>query len=447
MTSQIAISLYDQLVDEFENLNASSNESESLQLLRTTAFEAFKKQGFPSIKNENWKYTNIVPFLKENFELDGFGRANVERVDIETVKSAVEATSIRFLDAYKIVLVNGRLEESLSDIPQVNGLKVQSLSAVKNDDRLHHYLERNIDVEKNAFAALNTAMFTDGLFIEVEHGKFIEKPVHVIHVFTSDKNVFVQPRHLFVAHEGSSFQLIESVANANDSAAIFVNSVTNIILEQDAQFDNCFIHSGTKGKRYIHQTQVSQGYQSLYNNYNFSLPEADLIRNNLNVVLEGTHTESHLYGLYLATDNQLIDNHSLVDHRMPDCNSNEHYKGVLFDTSKAVFNGKIFVRLDAQKTNAFQQNNNLLLSDKATIDSKPQLEIFADDVKCSHGATVGSFDTDALFYLRSRGIGENAARALLINAFAFDVTDQVKNEHVKAHVQKLIKGFLANLFV
>jgi len=437
MTSQIAISLYDQLVDEFENLNA--DDSDSLSLLRQPAFNAFKKQGFPSIKNEDWKYTNVVPFLKENFELE-----SVEGNDIEKLKSVVDTASIRFLDCYKIVLVNGRLDESLSDIPQIKGLKLRPLSEVKNDSRLHHYLEKNIDVERNAFAALNTAMFTDGSFIEVEPEKFIEKPVHAIHVFTSDKNIFVQPRHLFIAGENSTFSLIESVVNTDDASAIFINSVTNIILKQDAQFDHCVINSGKKGKRYIHQTQVSQAFQSLYNNYNFSLPEADLIRNNLNVVLEGKHTESHLYGLYLSTGNQLIDNHSLVDHRMPECNSNELYKGVLFDTSRAVFSGKIFVRVDAQKTNAFQQNNNLLLSDKATINSKPQLEIFADDVKCSHGATVGSFNTDALFYLRSRGIGENAARALLVNAFAFDVTNQIKNEHVKAHVQKLIKNFLAN---
>ena len=437
MTSQIAISLYDQLVDEFENLNA--DDSDSLSLLRQTAFNAFKKQGFPPIKNEDWKYTNVVLFLKENFELE-----SVEGNDIEKLKSVVDTASIRFLDCYKIVLVNGRLDESLSDIPQIKGLKLRPLSEVKNDSRLHHYLEKNIDVERNAFAALNTAMFTDGSFIEVEPEKFIEKPVHAIHVFTSDKNIFVQPRHLFIAGENSTFSLIESVVNTDDASAIFINSVTNIILEQDAQFDHCVINSGKKGKRYIHQTQVSQAFQSLYNNYNFSLPQADLIRNNLNVVLEDKHTESHLYGLYLSTGNQLIDNHSLVDHRMPECNSNELYKGVLFDSSKAVFSGKIFVRVDAQKTNAFQQNNNLLLSDKATIDSKPQLEIFADDVKCSHGATVGSFNTDALFYLRSRGIGENAARALLVNAFAFDVTNQIKNEHVKAHVQKLIKNFLAN---
>jgi len=439
MTSQIAISLYDQLVDEFENLHA--DESDSLSLLRQTAFDAFKKQGFPSIKNEDWKYTNVVPFLKENFELDG-----IERGDAGSLKEIIDAASIRFLDCCKIVLVNGRLNEGLSDIPQIKGLRLESLSSAKDDPRLHHYLAKNIDIEKNAFAALNTAMFTDGLFIEVERGKFIEKPVHVIHLYTSDKNIFVQPRHLFIARENSTFQLIESVVNVADSPAIFVNTVTNVVLEQDAQFDHYFINSGKKARRYIHQTQVSQAFQTLYNNYNFSLPEADLIRNNLNVVLEDKHTESHLYGLYLATDNQLIDNHSLVDHRMPECNSNELYKGVLFGNSKAVFNGKIFVREDAQKTNAFQQNNNLLLSDKATIDSKPQLEIFADDVKCSHGATVGSFNTDALFYLQTRGIGENAAKALLVNAFAFDVTDKIKNEHVKAHVQKLIKNFLANLY-
>ena len=441
MTSQIAISLYDQLVDEFESLNASSDESESLQLLRQTAFEAFKKHGFPTIKHEDWKYTNVVPFLKENFELDG-----VATTDGTLITDIIREASIPSLDCYRIILINGRLAESLSDIPQIKGLKLQALSTVKNDTGLHHYLEKNIDVSKNAFAALNAAMFNDGLFIEVERGKFIEKPVHVIHVFTSDKNIFVQPRHLFIARQGSSFRLTESVVNADDASAMFVNSVTNVILEQDAQFDHCFINSGKRGKRYIYQTQVSQGFQSLYNNYNFSLPEADLIRNNLNVVLEDKHTESHLYGLYLATENQLIDNHSLVDHRMPECDSNEHYKGVLFGNAKAVFSGKIFVREDAQKTNAFQQNNNLLLSDKAVIDSKPQLEIYADDVKCSHGATVGSFNSEALFYLRSRGIGENAARALLVNAFAFDVTDQVKNEHVKTHVQKLIKKFLANLY-
>jgi len=354
MTSQIAISLYDQLVDEFENLNA--DDSDSLSLLRQTAFNAFKKQGFPPIKNEDWKYTNVVLFLKENFELE-----SVEGNDIEKLKSVVDTASIRFLDCYKIVLVNGRLDESLSDIPQIKGLKLRPLSEVKNDSRLHHYLEKNIDVERNAFAALNTAMFTDGSFIEVEPEKFIEKPVHAIHVFTSDKNIFVQPRHLFIAGENSTFSLIESVVNTDDASAIFINSVTNIILKQDAQFDHCVINSGKKGKRYIHQTQVSQAFQSLYNNYNFSLPEADLIRNNLNVVLEGKHTESHLYGLYLSTGNQLIDNHSLVDHRMPECNSNELYKGVLFDTSRAVFSGKIFVRVDAQKTNAFQQNNNLIL--------------------------------------------------------------------------------------
>jgi len=180
MTSQIAISLYDQLVDEFENLNASSVESESLQLLRQTAFEAFKKHGFPTIKHEDWKYTNVVPFLKENFELDG-----VATTGGTLITDIIKEASIPSLDCYKIILINGRLAESLSDIPQTKGLKLQALSTVKDDTRLHHYLEKNIDVSTNTFAALNAAMFNDGLFIEAERGKFIEKPVHVIHVFTS----------------------------------------------------------------------------------------------------------------------------------------------------------------------------------------------------------------------------------------------------------------------
>ncbi len=176
------------------------------------------------------------------------------------------------------------------------------------------------------------------------------------------------------------------------------------------------------------------------------MPEADLVRNNLNIALDGKHAQSNLFGLYLAADHQLIDNHTLVDHRVAECNSNEHYKGVLLGNAKAVFNGKIFVQKDAQKTNAFQQNNNLLLSEKAVIDSKPQLEIFADDVKCSHGATVGSLNAEALFYLRSRGIGETTARNLLVNAFAFDITNKIKSLPLKTHIEKLIRNYMSQLY-
>jgi len=183
---------------------------------------------------------------------------------------------------------------------------------------------------------------------------------------------------------------------------------------------------------------VRQHRQSLYNNFTITLPGADLVRNDLQARLEEDHTETHLYGLYLAAGHQLVDNHTLVDHQKPNCHSNELYKGVLLEHATGVFNGKVFVHQEAQKTNAFQQNNNLVISNKATIDSKPQLEIFADDVKCSHGSTVGQFSEESLFYLRARGIGEEAAKGLLINAFAFDVTEKIRIPEVEAHVNELI---------
>jgi Fe-S cluster assembly protein SufD len=185
---------------------------------------------------------------------------------------------------------------------------------------------------------------------------------------------------------------------------------------------------------------VSQKKHSVYNNYTFCLQGSDLLRNELHVLLDEEHTETNLYGLYLASGNQLVDNHTFVEHRKPNCYSNELYKGVLSEQASGVFNGKIHVYKDAQKTNAFQQNNNLLMGRKATVDSKPQLEIYADDVKCSHGSTVGQFSDEALFYLRARGIGEEMAKGLLINAFAFDVTEKIKIPELESHVNKLISG-------
>jgi Fe-S cluster assembly protein SufD len=228
------------------------------------------------------------------------------------------------------------------------------------------------------------------------------------------------------------------VLSTNIDAKIWANSLTEIIVHPDAKLDHTVIQAAGAGVRLIQHTTVRQKRQSLYNNFTFTLPGADLVRNDLRAKLEEEHTESHLYGLYLTAGQQLVDNHTLVDHQKPFCLSNELYKGVLLEQSTGVFNGKVYVHKDAQKTNAFQQNNNLVISKKATIDSKPQLEIFADDVKCSHGSTVGQFSEDALFYLRARGIGEEAAKGLLINAFAFDVTEKIRIPAVEAHINELI---------
>jgi Fe-S cluster assembly protein SufD len=257
-------------------------------------------------------------------------------------------------------------------------------------------------------------------------------------------NLFLQPRHLLIAGAQSEVTIAESYITADSSATIFVNNVSEIVVGENAHVQHYYIQTGDTGTRYIHHTEVHQHTSSVYNNYKASFPGTALLRNNINIVLGGENIESHLYGIYLAGGHQLVDNHTLVDHQKPNCQSNELYKGVMKDEAIGVFNGKIYVRYQAQKTNAFQQNNNLMLSKKAVVDSKPQLEILADDVKCSHGSTIGQFNEEALFYLKSRGIGAEKAKALLIHAFAFDVTEKIPHPAVQAHINHLIEeGLIA----
>jgi len=431
MANQLSLSLYDELINSFDEV-ANTTKGEPVQKARERALKSFKQQGFPTRRNEEWKYTNITPYLQEKYIIDGVSVASIK-------KDLVETAQIPYLDCYQLTLVNGQLQskEDLSLLPQ--GIKVQSLSEVQKDAAFAAYFDKGTDLEKFPFTALNTALFTNGLFIEVAANTVIEKPLHIVHVFTAtDDNVFVQPRHLVVVHKSASFNLIESVVSQESASKIFINSLTEVFVEENAQFDHYVLQTAKSGTRLVTATEVSQLRHSLYNNYTFSLPSADIIRNNLHLSLNDKETETHLFGLYLGAGKQLIDNHSLVNHKMPHCNSNEIYKGVLTENSTGVFNGKIFVQPDAQKTNAFQQNNNLLLSDKASVNSKPQLEILADDVKCSHGSTVGQLSKEAMFYLQSRGIGEQKAKALLVNAFLFDVTEKIKIPELEEYINHLI---------
>jgi Fe-S cluster assembly protein SufD len=262
------------------------------------------------------------------------------------------------------------------------------------------------------------------------------KPIHLIHLYTTDVPAFFQPRVRFVLPSLAELTLLESSLCATGVAPVMINALLECVLEEGARLTHYVLQSGRKGERLLSHTQVVQARDSVYDNVTLNLPEADLIRNQLNVTLDGTGCECHLYGLYLPADHQLIDNHTVVDHRQPNCESNELYKGVLRGNARAVFNGKIFVRREAQKTNAFQKNNNLLLGDKAMVHSKPQLEIFADDVKCSHGSTIGQFNPDSLFYLRARGIGEEMAKELLVQAFGADITERVSSAAVQRHLEK-----------
>ena len=432
--TQITNSLYEQCIADFELRSSdAANEPAELTALRQQAFEHFKKAGFPSTKVEDWKYTNLTPFLKDTF-------VTAPEADLVSVQDAViSQAQVPGLDVYKIVLVNGTYRPDLSDNVTQEGVYLFPLSAATGRPAFKKHFGQYIDLSKNHFAAVSTALFRDGFYLEVKNNVVVDKPLHLIHVTTAEESTFLQPRHLMIAGISSSATVIESYVTVNNNANVFINTVTEIVVGENAQFAHYYIQTGNEKARYVHHTEVYQQRSSVYNNFKASFPGTSLLRNNLNVALDGENVESHLYGLYLAGGHQLVDNHTIVDHRKPHCQSNELYKGVMKDEATGVFNGKIFVRKDAQKTNAFQQNNNLVLGQKAVVDSKPQLEIFADDVKCSHGSTVGQFNPDAMFYLKSRGIGDEKAKALLIHAFAYDVTEKIQIPEVQAHINQLIE--------
>ncbi len=442
MATQIAATLYNKLSEDFKHKRFSPEEAkDAVYALREKSFEQFAEKGFPSIKNEDWKYTNLVSFLKDDLQTEVLAH-DYNEVSPATVKQYF----IEGLDAHTLVLINGELNVSLSTFHGDGTVSIQAISSAVDTPDYLPYIGKEVDVKHNSLAALNSALFKDGLFIEVKANGVVDKPLHIIHLNCSASGIFLQPRHLVVVHKNAVLNIVETFANIHEESVVWLNSVTEVYVEENAQVNHYVLQSGQVNTRMVNHTEITQKKHSLYNNYTATLPGADLVRNNLNVNLVDNNTETHLFGLYMGAGHQLIDNHSTVDHRKPNCFSNEHYKGILAGNAKAVFNGKVFVRQEAQKTNAFQQNNNLLLSDKAVVDSKPQLEIFADDVKCSHGSTIGQFSKEALFYLQSRGISEASARGLLVQAFAFDVVNKFKLAPVREHIEKQITHNLEQWF-
>ena len=431
--------LYDTLIDSFEQAYIEFEQTESERLLqkRREAFACFQSQKFPTTKNEEWRFTNIAPFVNSAYSL-----RSGNWVEPATIEKALKKVEVKGLDAYRLVLVNGNINDEYSHLPESNAINIQSISEAKNDTAFSELINKNIDVAKFPFAALNTAFFDDGYFIEVKNNFQLDKSVYIIHIYSEKQNVFLQPRNIVKVAQGANCKIIETSVCVSDDI-VFVNSFTDIFVGENAYLRHAHFQRGNASERWVVHTQVNQEQNSRYDNYLVTLPKADLVRNNLNVELNGKNTETHLYGLYLVSDKHLVDNHSIVNHKFPNCESNQLYKGVILDGGHGVFNGKIYVQRPAQKTNAFQQNNNLLFSPNATINSKPQLEIFADDVKCSHGSTVGQFNEESLFYLRSRGIGEETARSLLVNAFAFDVAEKIHNEALRDYIEMLIEDTIA----
>jgi len=429
MITQISNSLYQQLIDVFSDGFIAKSESEQIAAMRKEAFTRFKETGFPTLKMEDWKYTNLQPLINQPYTLTD----NVPGKAVDLEKAAIDG-----LDAYRVVLVNGQYRPDLSDAVTVAGLSIYAIDQVPEHRLLLKHFGQYADQTDNPLVALNTAFFESGLLIHVDKNVVLEKSIHLIHVTSTKESLFYQTRNLFVLDAGAEAEIIESFITDGEGIGLS-NSVSELVLEENAHLQHYYLQTAKEQSHYLNHTEIQQAKHSLYNNYNCSFPGAKFIRNNIHVRLNDRSVESHLYGITLTAGNQFVDNHTIVDHRMPHCESYEWYKNITQDTSVAVFNGKIYVREDAQKTNAFQQNNNLLMSDQSAVYTKPQLEIFADDVKCSHGCTMGQFDDDALFYLQARGIGEASARVLLVHAFAFDVTEKLSNVYVRAYVDRLIE--------
>lgn len=414
--------MINQLKDSFKNFeNQLNGEGKSdWHQLRKEALDTFTQKGFPKAKDEEYRYTPIGRKIEKALD---FTKIN----PIASDHAHGDKQLFHDADAIHIFINNNALlNEKLNDLgnDEIDALSLRDASEKYADDMTAHF-GNFADINKDAFAALNTAFSYEGVFIKIKKNAIIEKPI-ILH-YGSDDNAasnFYQTRNLIVVEPGAQVNIIESYTS-DYSEAQYSNHVSEIVVEPNAHL-NYFKFQNQKGENYhIDNSYISQARDSVVKTYTFTL-EGKIIRNNLSFDLEGENCEAHMYGLYVIHNDGLVDNHTNVNHKVANCYSNEIYKGILDDTSKGVFNGKIFVQQDAQKTNAFQSNKNILLTDTASINTKPQLEIWADDVSCSHGCTTGQLDEDQLFYLRSRGIAKSSAKAILLHAFVNDVIDKVE---------------------
>ena len=405
----------------------------SISKLRKAAIVRFSQLGFPTTKLEAWRFTSVAPIAATPFALadDGLSALSSDELDRFTFKD---------LPFTQLVVVNGCFAPQLSSCGALPaGVEAGSLSeAIHRDPTLvERYLTRLAPYEDQPFTALNTAFLRDGAFLQIPANAVIEQPIHLLFVATAHQTATVHhPRVLIVAGENSQARIVESYAGLRD-APYFTNAVTEIVSGPNAVIDHYKLLRESLQAFHVASMHVSLGRSSSFSSHSITLGGA-LVRNDVNALLNGEGIDCTLNGLYVANGRQLIDNHTMVDHAKPHCSSHELYKGILDGEAHAVFNGKIVVQLDAQKTDAKQTNQALLLSEHAQINTTPQLEIFADDVRCTHGATVGQLDDDAMFYLRSRGLSHARARNVLIHAFASDILDRIKIAPIRAHLDRVL---------
>ena len=409
------------------------NASNATKGQREAAIKVFTDLGIPTGKVEYWKYNKLSAVFSD------FDITKVE----ESSKALDHADySVADLDAYTVVIVNGEFRTDLSNIEGlVKGVSIEDLAVAAQSD-LGSFPELFGGVattENRPFIALNTSLHLGGVFIKIDDEVSLDKPIHVKYITNVSNKAVVFPRALVTGGHRSKGQIVESW-HTNDQDA-FTIGVTEILTGESSNIEHYKLQDESEGSAQISATSVRQKQNSLFKT-NTVISTGIYVRNNLFIHPDGEGCDSHLNGLYLTEGKQFVDNHTYVDHAMPNCESHELYKGILDDSSTGIFNGKLFVRVDAQKTNAFQSSRSLLLSDDASVNSKPELEIYADDVKCSHGATTGHLDHDALFYFQARGIPEIAARNLLLHAFSEEVTNLFDLEPIRNHVNTLVANFL-----
>jgi Fe-S cluster assembly protein SufD len=404
--------------------------TENLEGLRSKALHDFRTLGIPTSKNEEWKYTRVSSVFQKDLS---FGTATrIKPADIASYLLPGRDQAI------ELFFVNGFFDAELSSLStDIVVLPLESAASSEYAGIVSEHLGHSSKYHPDGINALNTAFVNGGMFIMVKKGKRVEKPIYIYYINDNRSvSTFALPRTLIYVSAGAEVQIAEHYVSMGQQET-FTNQVTEIIVEKDAIVNYYKIQNEGPKASQVSTTHFRQIGKSLTNATTISLSGA-LVRNNLNMLMEAEYGESHMYGLYLLDGKTHVDNHTIVDNVKPNCFSNELYKGIMDGESIGVFNGKIFVQVDAQKTNAYQSNKNVLLTDTASVNTKPQLEIFADDVKCSHGCTVGKLDEEAMFYLRSRGISEKNAKSLLLHAFAVDILDNIKTEPLRDYVDKLI---------
>lgn len=432
MTTTMTASDTHRFVDVFEAFERAlpASHPESLRSKRRQAIERFSDLGFPTLRQEEWRFTNVGPIARTHFSLD-------------VTADGVTTDSIRpfsYEGTVQLTLVNGRFVPQLSDLDELpEGIVVCSLAEAleKHPEKVEPHLGRLASFENHPFVALNTAFYGDGVLIWVPRNQVVEKPINLVLVGSpSAEPIAFFPRNLIVGGESSQVTVVEQYVTVGEGAYLTA-PVTEIVAEDNAVVDHYKLQRESTEAFHMATFQLQLGRDSNVSSHSISWG-GGLVRNDVNAVLDGEGGEATLNGLYMVEGTQLVDNHMRVDHVAAHCDSHELYKGILEGKSRAVFNGRIYVHPGAQKTDAKQTNRNLLVSPDALCNSNPQLEIFADDVKCTHGSTVGQLDETAIFYLRSRGIGEEAARSLLTYAFAADIVERIKVGAVRQDLEEFL---------